>query len=85
MPKHNLNAEPEEYSLKSKKLHIDVELSSPEPMEITLTDDLLSQYPAPGKTDSLSSRTYTSTTFDSADPEVTIEDENLATDAESKH
>jgi len=84
MPKHNLDAEAQKDNLVSKKLHIDVELSHPEPMQITPLDDLLSQHLAPGKTDSLRSTTYTSATFDSADPEVTIEDDSLAADAASK-
>jgi len=84
MPKHNLSAEPEECNLQSKKLHINVELSPPEPMQITLMDSTLSERPSLGKTDDPKATTSNSITSDRADLEVKIEHNSSASDFESK-
>jgi len=84
MPKHNLDAVAEKDNLSAKKLHIDVELSTPEPMQNTLMDCMLSKDPTCGKVNSPGATTSTSSTIGSAELEIKTEDDNSAIDLESK-
>lgn len=84
MLKHKLDSELEEDNLNSKKLHIGVELSTPQPTQNTLMDDMLSNHPTPGEVNSLEYAASTSITSDSADLGIETEDDSSAAESESE-